>query len=383
MPRTTGRQILWRFGECLVNGRISAASSHDEPPDVFLPVLLTEPCHCHHDLVEIRRAQAQLHPLAGEHLPPELRALLAIDARVEDAHEVGRVTTLVRHARMRRVRSVDRPRHATGEGTRQFGWIDRSQHASTVGTASDAESAAHHRASSCVHNSPGRSDGAGGVGDTECVSTYVRPPIDDPVFRDAGGAVIDYGNRWPGSPPEDTYSVDTHPERFAPLHRVADALLAHLRAVYDVETDEDSSAASDLLRPGYFEVVKAVRIRPKDPACATLTFVFTSYPGLYVHAGLLHDFPYPVCGCDACDATWTAEADELERQVLAVVAGQYRESIERGRGPWAEYAVRHPDGASSGRSRAQDLPAERRAQARRVLRKHPDGWAAWPESAAP
>lgn len=36
--------------------------------------------------------------------------------------------------------------------------------------------------------------------------------------RDTDGQVIDYGNRWGGgSPPEDGYSVETHPERFAPL----------------------------------------------------------------------------------------------------------------------------------------------------------------------
>ena len=57
------------------------------------------------------------------------------------------------------------------------------------------------------------------------MSSYVRPLIEAPVFRDADGAVINYGSRWHGSPPEDTYSVDTHPERFAPLHVVADALI--------------------------------------------------------------------------------------------------------------------------------------------------------------
>lgn len=39
-----------------------------------------------------------------------------------------------------------------------------------------------------------------------------------------------------GSPPEDTYSVDTHPERFAPPHTVAEALIGHLRETYDVES---------------------------------------------------------------------------------------------------------------------------------------------------
>ena len=153
------------------------------------------------------------------------------------------------------------------------------------------------------------------------MSSYVRPLIEAPVFRDADGAVINYGSRWHGSPPEDTYSVDTHPERFAPLHVVADALIAHLRETYDVEVDEGVEVAADLLRPAFHDVVRAVRIRPNDPKCASLTLVFTAYPGIYMHAGLLHDFHYPVCGCDACDSNWEAEADELEQRVFATVSG--------------------------------------------------------------
>lgn len=60
----------------------------------------------------------------------------------------------------------------------------------------------------------------------QTVSPYLRPTIESPIFLDAEGQVIDYGNRWGGSPPEDTYSVDTHPERFAPIHAIADALIA-------------------------------------------------------------------------------------------------------------------------------------------------------------
>ncbi|MCR2819967.1 DUF6226 family protein [Microbacterium sp. zg.Y1090] len=212
------------------------------------------------------------------------------------------------------------------------------------------------------------------------MSSYVRPAIDERTFRDADGHVIDYGNRWDGSPPEDTYSVDTHPERFAPLHLVAEALIAHLRATYDVEIDEGAETAADLLSPAFHDVVRAARIRPNDPACAALTLVFTSYPGVMMHAGLLHDFHYPVCGCDACDSNWQAEADQLEQQVFAIVSGNYRETVERGLRPWVDFAFTYPDGASSGRSRTQDLPAERLRAAKRVLRDLPEGWAAWPRA---
>ncbi len=213
--------------------------------------------------------------------------------------------------------------------------------------------------------------------------SYVRPPIDAPVFRDADGQVIGYGNRWGGSPPEDTYSVETHPERFAPLHTIAEALTAHLRETYDVEVDEGVETAVDLLRPAYHAVVRAVRIRPNDPACASLTLVFTAYPGISMHAGLLNDFQYPVCGCDACDSNWEGEADDLERQVLAVVTGHYRESIDHGLRPWVEHIFTYPDGSGrSGRSLAKDIPAARVEAAEPLLRNVPDGWAAWPRTAS-
>lgn len=213
------------------------------------------------------------------------------------------------------------------------------------------------------------------------MSSYLRPSIDVPVFRDAYGKLIDYGNRWSGSPPNEAYSVDTHPERFAPLHTVADALIAYLRDTYDIQVIEGEETAADLLHPAP-EVVRAVRIRPNDPACAALTFVFTAYPGIFLHAGLLHDFHYPACGCDACDSSWVAEADRLEQQVLAVVTGYYREGIERGLRPWVEYAFSDPDGGTSGRSRAQDIPAQRLKSAKPILRNLTEGWAAWPHPAA-
>ncbi len=191
------------------------------------------------------------------------------------------------------------------------------------------------------------------------MSSYIRPLVKAPVFRDAAGQVIDYGNRWGGSPPEDTYSVDTHPERFAPLHTVADALIAHLSDTYDVEVDEGTETAADLRHPAYHDVVRAVRIRPNKGACASLTLVFTAYPGIYMHAGLLNDFQYPVCGCDACDSNWEGEADALERQVLAVVAGHYRETVERRESdPWVGYAFTHPDGEASGGSREQGMSSD-------------------------
>lgn len=209
------------------------------------------------------------------------------------------------------------------------------------------------------------------------MSSYVRPAVDTPVFRDDQGQVIAYGNRWQGSPPQQAYSVDSHPERFSPVHEVADALIAHLCDTYDIELSEGMEIAADLDHPAS-DVVRAVRIRPNDPACAQLTFVFTGYPGVVLRAGLLHEFRHPECGCDACDETWESEADGIEQQVLAVVTGNYRETIEGRVRPWVEFELRYPGGATSGRSRGKDLSAERVAAARPVLRDLTAGWAAWP-----
>lgn len=215
------------------------------------------------------------------------------------------------------------------------------------------------------------------------MSAYVRPSIESRVFVDADGEVIDYGHRWPDSPPTEAYSVTTQPERYAPLHTVAAALIEHLRDTYDVEIEEGDHLVADLLAAPSWDVPRAVRVSPRDPACAPLTFVFTAFPGLLLHAGLLRDFPFPLCGCDACDTTWQREADDLEKLVLAVVDGNYSESVERRDGePAAWYQVRYPSGSSGGSSSATTIEPDRLAAAERVLDQLPSGWAAWPRRRA-
>src|SRR5580765_5529275 len=161
------------------------------------------------------------------------------------------------------------------------------------------------------------------------MSEYVRPVIAAKLCRDADGSVIAYGSRWGiEGPPEDTYSVDSHPERFEPVHRIAEALIEYLQREYDVQIIDDLSCAADVRYN--VNARRAVRVAPRSSDAASLTFVFTDYPGVVVHAGLLHDFLYPQCGCDACDENWESVADELERTVLAVVSGGYREEVRGG-----------------------------------------------------
>lgn len=204
---------------------------------------------------------------------------------------------------------------------------------------------------------------------------YTRPVIDASVFRDASGQVIEYGNRWGGgSPPDDTYSVESDLERFRPLHTVAAALIDFLVATYDVTVSQDHG--DDILhtRDG---IVRATRITPRDPAAAPLTFVFTSYPSVIIHAGVLTDFLHPVCGCDACDSSWGHETDEMERLVLAVTAGKFSESLRMG---WHGHEIESVDGTagSSGGSQSNGVPRARLRAAASALRALPHGWAAWP-----
>jgi hypothetical protein len=94
------------------------------------------------------------------------------------------------------------------------------------------------------------------------VTSYVRPAVAEQTYRDADGAVIEYGNRW-GSEglAADSYSVDSHPERFAPVHRIAHALVdtcsAHISGA-----GVDQNCEQDLQYPRH------------------------DYPGIIVHAAL-------------------------------------------------------------------------------------------------
>ncbi|GAB3993893.1 hypothetical protein GCM10029992_06750 [Glycomyces albus] len=203
------------------------------------------------------------------------------------------------------------------------------------------------------------------------MAAYIRPPIEAPVFRDADGQVIPYGRRWRnGDPPEDSYSRVSHPERFAPLHQVAEALVRHLTEDYDARS-EDAPAPEGALR--------SIRVTPSGPDQAPLTFVFTDFPSVSIRAGLLHEQGFPSCGCDACDEDWREPADELERLVLTVAAGGFAEWCRPGFGSRYGSSLEFFDGGGShsGETSARTVSAERFKAAKRRLRALPDGWAAW------
>jgi hypothetical protein len=201
------------------------------------------------------------------------------------------------------------------------------------------------------------------------------------IYLDEYGAPIAYGRRWPvEGPPREAYSRTRDLDRFADLHVVARALTAWLSSVFDVVVDRGEHLAGDLVRP-VSDIVEVVRIAPTDPGAAPLTFVLTAFPGVAIHAGVLHDFVFPVCGCDACDDDPSDVADELERTVRSIVSGGYSEWVDRDDARLRSGVVGHrlawsDEGWSSSTARADDFPPDRLRTAREGLPA--DGrWTPW------
>lgn len=204
---------------------------------------------------------------------------------------------------------------------------------------------------------------------------YLRPAIAEAPFLDDEGRP--YGGRWDGgSPPEDSYSVVSHPERFAPLHTVGDALIAWLVDEVDAVVEESPEVARDFLHPPT-DALRAARVTPATELAAPLTFVFTSFPGVLVHAGFLFEDRYPSCGCDACDEEWESTATELERAVGSVVGGGLSEAYAPDAELPVSFRLVRPDGWRGGSSREDAYSAALLARVRPLLT--PDRvWSAWP-----
>ena len=130
-------------------------------------------------------------------------------------------------------------------------------------------------------------------------------------------------------PPPDSYSRVTNPERFAPLHDFVTELADRLGDEFDVERTEAYGIDPELEQHNN-SARPTLRLRPKDEAAASITILFTSFPGLYVRFGrwVMDDFPR--CGCDACDESIEEEIERLQAEIEGVIAGAFQESISIG-----------------------------------------------------
>lgn len=209
------------------------------------------------------------------------------------------------------------------------------------------------------------------------MAQFVRPPLEARDYRDDDGRAIKYGNRWErNSPPEESYSRTSNLDRYQPLQVVARALIDYLVSSFDVTLDKSASPIADFLRP--LDVLEAVRVSPLDLSCAPLTFAFSTYPGVFVHAGILHDFAFPTCGCDACDDGIDDLLGRLEATVFSVIGGNYRESIVGWPRRWVTYDLHKMDGSESGSTRLDAVSKDRIKSASRRLAAVPGWWAKWP-----
>lgn len=192
---------------------------------------------------------------------------------------------------------------------------------------------------------------------------YRRPVIPSLEFRDEAGAVILYGHRsGVDGPPHDAYSVTAHPERFAPLHEVARALIA--------EIGSEPTDAGTVFGP--HGPTTALRFDPPNADAAPLVVALTDFPGVRLRAGAHYSAAFPFCGCDACDDDVEAVAEALEQTVLAVLGGRLSESASGGS---LTHSIAFDNGSSGGSSRLADaLPPLTGSDGGPLV---PRAWGAW------
>ena len=211
---------------------------------------------------------------------------------------------------------------------------------------------------------------------------YARPVIKARQYRDGSGAVIRYGSRWAGSPPDDAYSRVSNPDRFAPLQTVAEALIEHLRAAFGVDIAELAESTTTSGTSGTSGTTKVLTVTPQPADAAPLVFRFTNFPDVEIRAGVRFREAFPSCGCDACDETWDNAADEMERLVLAVTDGKFSERIALPGAPAATASVEHrieaPGGwVRSGVTHGAQPDAALRDDAARLDRLPRGRWQPW------
>lgn len=209
---------------------------------------------------------------------------------------------------------------------------------------------------------------------------YRRPPLPDPDLPGPDGEPVPYGRRWAGAPDEAAYGVVLHPERFAPLGAVADALVAHLVRTYDVTVTAVDPSADDVRG---VDVARAVRMTPASDDGAPVLLVWTTFPGLVGRVGAATAVQVPVCGCDACDDAVDTLAGDLESLLLGAAEGRLTETVH---GPTLTTRLDRPDGWSESVLDLADpswVPGTVDHALVDHLRSLPHGWQPWTRRAPP
>lgn len=149
------------------------------------------------------------------------------------------------------------------------------------------------------------------------IDRFALPQIARPEILGDDGHRIPFGSRWGmHAPPEHAYGVASHTERYAPLHDVADALLAHMLATRESSVEESPPERGEL---------RAVTLRAdarggRRPRLASIRLAWTDFPGVTADIGRDVLEAAPVCGCDACDEDVVAAAESWCDRVRRAIA---------------------------------------------------------------
>jgi hypothetical protein len=156
------------------------------------------------------------------------------------------------------------------------------------------------------------------------------------------------------TPLPEEYTRVTNPERLLPLHDLAVESMLLLRDAYDVTASSTFELIPGVMRP--FEYARPpISLTPRSPTEAPVSIAFTTFPGLTLRCGRFFHEPFPVCGCDACAASFEREAERLQGILHSVVTGDFREEIEipllgTAHVSWSVGTANGPHGSSSSRS---------------------------------
>ena len=135
------------------------------------------------------------------------------------------------------------------------------------------------------------------------------------------------GHRWGAEgPPLEAYSRVTNPERFAPLHDIAEETLDRLVSTFRVKRMEGCGLDPEL-EHRYKLARPTVKLLPQEPLAAPVVVAFSVFPGLHVRFGRWYLTAFPNYGCDACAETAEGEEERLRSLVGNVTAGCFREAI--------------------------------------------------------